>query len=96
MMTIPQHPSALADMMALLRVIEDPKATQAVLDAIAEAREKAMADLEHREAAFADACAAREKALEAREEALKRSEAELSRRRDKLTEALAGMPGGAR
>ena len=95
-MTMPQHPSALSDMMALLRVIEDPKATQAVLDAIAEAREKAMADLEHREAAFTDACVAREKALQAREEALKQGEADLSRRRDRLTAALAGMPGGAR
>jgi uncharacterized protein involved in exopolysaccharide biosynthesis len=95
MMTI-RHPAALTDVMALLRVIADPKAAQATLDAIVAALDQSTAELEKREAAFTDACAAREKALEAREETLKRSEVELAGRRKQLTEALAGMPGGAR
>ena len=96
MMTIPPHPPALADALTLLRVIADPKAAQAIIAGIGEARDRAVADLERREALFKDACAAREAGLEAREAAVKRSEADLSRRRDRLTEALAGMPGGAR
>jgi hypothetical protein len=92
MMTMPQHPPALADAMALLRIIEDPKATQAVLDAIAAAHDRSVADLERREAVFKDACAAQEAGLEAREEALKRGEAALAQRRKHLTDALAGMP----
>jgi hypothetical protein len=51
-----------------------------------------MADLEHREAAFTDACAAREQALDAREEALKQREAELAGRRRQLAAASAEMP----
>jgi hypothetical protein len=96
MMTIPQHPPALADAMALLRVITDPQAVQAILDSIAKASAAQVAEVEKREAAFTDACVAREKALDAREEALKRSEAELAGRRKRLAEALTGMPGGAR
>ena len=95
-MTIPNHPPALADAMALLRVIEDPKAAQAIIAGIGEARDRAVADLERREALFKDACAAREAGLEAREAAVKRSEAEMAGRRKRLAEALAGMPGGAR
>jgi hypothetical protein len=96
MMTIPHLPPALADAMALLRIIADPNAAQASLDAIAAALAAQVAEVEKREAAFTDACAAREKALDAREEALKRGEAELAGRRKQLTEALAGMPGGPR
>jgi septal ring factor EnvC (AmiA/AmiB activator) len=96
MMTMQHHPPALADAMALLRVIMDPEAAQASLDTIAAALAAQVAEVEKRETAFAAACAAREKALDAREEALKRSEAELAGRRKRLAEALAGLPGGAR
>jgi hypothetical protein len=90
MMTIPNQPPALADAMALLRVITDPQAVQAILDKIAVASDGQLAELQKREAAFADACAVREAALDAREEALKRGEAALAQRRKQLTEALAG------